>query len=109
MADAATIERISFNQLRGILQRGFEEFLTCMPEGSEAALAMEFEGQDGAPVALSAKERAPLALLADFLEAVRDLRLGGHSAVEVQRLLAEAGVAQAVLSGDGSWYQSFVD
>lgn len=106
MAD--TIPHVSFNRLRLLLLSGLLDVLECIPEGGDPAILLATSGVDKViPMAVN-DPHARMDLLEDFVVAVRLLAMG-RSSEEVQRLMAEEGLAQRIVAGDESWAQQYID
>ena len=108
MPDVKKVSRISFNQLREILEGAFQEVIALLPSSDEPVIDYACERRNGEFVPLADVGVTLLGIFVNFVSAVGTLS-EYHSAAEVKKLLVEKGVAQMIVSGKETWYQLYVD
>lgn len=102
------VRRISFNQLREILEEAFQEVLALLPVSNEPEIDLAYERPTGELVPLADAGIELLGILVNFVSSVGTLS-ENYSVAEVKKLLVEKGVAQMIVSGNETWYQLYVD
>ena len=89
VADGVETQKISFNHLRDLLHQGFEELLTCLPEGEEQFLRLGREDPHGDFEPVNAAEMPRLELLHNFARATALLAAGGWPPEHIRQLLIQ--------------------
>ena len=109
MAETGKIKKISFDELRALLQQGLGDILAALPRGRDPVVDLTFLNTNGfVPLDING-DRERIELVHDFAGAVRDLRItADRSLTDIERLMAD-GLAVRIVAGDETWHQEFID